>query len=134
MMMRRRVIEKLRDGGTNIAEPRPIEIAKHDSLLRFLFRGFDEAHLRAEILPRLAIEYKSIDPLPKLRIHRVGKILLPPEIKWQIGIKMGKDNARQECDAWTFQREGELLGTNLFAPGARNMAMRVDPCFDMVLF
>src|SRR6202011_3450698 len=112
MMMRRRMIEKLRDGGTHLVEPRPIEIAKHDSLLRFLLRGFDQAHLRVKIFPRLAIEYQSIDPLPKLRIHRFGEIVLPPKIKREIGVEMGKDNARQECHARTFQRKGDLLGTN----------------------
>src|SRR5256885_16307008 len=134
MMMGRRVIKKLRDGVADLVESRPIEIAKHDALFRFLLRGFDETHLRAKVSPSLAVENQPIDPLPKLRVHRFGKIVLPPKIKRQIGIEMGKDNTRQEFYAWTFQRERNLLGTNLFASGARNMAMRVDPRFNAVLF
>src|SRR5205085_2589294 len=133
MMMRRRMIEKLRDRVTHLVEPRPIEIAKHDSLFRFLLRGSDETHLRAKIFPPLTVEDQSIDPGPKLRVHRVGKIVLPPKIKWQIGIEMGKNDARQKFYARTFQRERKLFGANLFAPGARDVAVRIDPGFDPVL-
>src|SRR5204863_326630 len=132
MMMRRRVIKELRNSMAHLVESCPIKIAKHDSLFRFLLRGFDEMHLTAKILPRLAIEDQSIDPRPKLRVHRVGKIVLPPKVKWQVGIEVGKDNAREEFYARAFQRKRKLLGTNLFAPGARNMAMRVDPGFHAI--
>src|SRR5437870_10940514 len=47
---------------------------------------------------------------------------------------MGKDNTRQEFYAWTFQRERKLLRTNLFVPGATDVAVCVDPGFDPVLF
>ena len=133
-MVRRGMVEKLRDGVADLVQPCPIEIAKHDSLFRFLLCGFDQAHLPAKILPCLAVEDQSIDPCPKLRVHRVGKIVLPPEIQRQIGIEMGKDDARQKLYARTFQRKRNLFGTNLFTPGARHVAMRVDPGFDPVLF
>src|SRR5438046_6105374 len=132
MMMRRRVIEELRNSMAHLVESCPIEIAKYDPLFCFLLGSFDEMHLRAKILPRLAIEDQPIHPRPKLRVHRVGKIVLPPKVKWQVGIEVGKDNAREEFYARAFQRERKLLGTNLFAPGARNMAMRVDPGFHAI--
>ncbi len=44
------LIKKLRDGVADLVESRPIEIAKHDALFRFLLRGFDETHLRAKVL------------------------------------------------------------------------------------
>src|ERR1700675_115271 len=109
MMMGRGMVEKLGDGVTHLVEPGPIEIAKHDSLFCFLLRRFDETHLRAKVLPGLAIEDQPIDPGPKLRVHQFGEIVLPPEIKWQIGIEMRKDNARQKLYAWTFQRKRNLL-------------------------
>src|SRR5260370_32359561 len=133
MMMRSGMIEKLCDRVADFVESRPIEIAKHDPLFRFLLCRFDEPHLRAKVFPGLAIEYQPIDPRPKLRIHWFGKIVLPPKIKRQIGIEMGKDNTRQKLNARTFKRERKLLGTNLFTPGATDMAMRVDPGFDAIL-
>src|SRR5207302_4144051 len=134
MMMRRGMIEKLRDGVADFIKARPIEVAKHDPLFRFLLRSFNEPHLCAKVRPSLAVENQSVDPGPKLRIQRFGKIVLPPKIKRQIGIEMGKDNTREEFDAWTLQRKRNLLGTNLFATGARNMAMRIDPGFNAVFF
>src|SRR5207244_9446598 len=133
MMMGRRMIKKLRDCVADLVESRPIEIAKHDALFRFLLRGFDETHLRAKVSPSLVVENQPIDPLPKLRVHRFWKIVLPPKIKRQIRIEMGKDNTRQEFYAWTFQRERKLLRTNLFVPRATDMAMCVDSGFDPVL-
>jgi len=132
--MRRRMIEELRNSMAHLVESCPIEIAKYDPLFCFLLRSFDEMHLRAKILPRLAIEDQPIHPRPKLRVHRVGKIVLPPKVKWQVGIEVGKDNAREEFYARAFQRKRKLLGTNLFAPGAGYVTVRVQPGFDPVLF
>src|SRR5437879_7349827 len=95
MMMRRRMIKKLRDCVADLVESRPIEIAKHDALFRFLLRGFDETHLRAKVSPSLAVENQPIEPLRKLRAQRLGKIVLPPERNGQIRIEMGKENTRQ---------------------------------------
>src|SRR5438105_7896617 len=117
-----------------LVEPCPIEIAKHDPLFCFLLRGLDEMHLSAKVIPGLAVENQPIDPSPKLRIHRFGKIVLPPKVKWQVGIEVGKDNAREEFYARAFQRERKLLVTNLFAPGAGYVTVRVQPGFDPVLF
>ena len=97
-------------------------------------RRFDKPKLRPEILPRPAIIDQSVDPLPKLRIHRVVKFTLPPEIKRQIGIEMRKNNARQQLRARAFEQKRQLFGTNLFASGAPDMAMRVDPGGDATLF
>src|SRR5580693_2810272 len=104
MMMRSRMIEKLGDGVADLVESGPVQVAKYDPLLGFLFRGFDEAHLRCEISPRLAVEDQSVDPRPKLRVHRFGKIILPPKIKRQIGIEVGENNARQQFYTRPFQQ------------------------------
>ena len=87
-MMRGRVIEKLRERETDFVQPRPIQIAEHDALLRFVLRGLDQTHLRVEIFPGFAVVDEPIDPGPELRIHRIGKFVLPPEMKRQIGIQM----------------------------------------------
>ena len=86
----------------------------------------------AKIFPSLAVINETIDPGPKLRVHWVVQIALPPEIKRQIGIEMGKDDAGQQIRASTFQEKGNLLGANLFAAGLAHVAMRADPGFDPV--
>ena len=53
-------------------------------------------HLRAKIFPALAVIDHSIDPRPKLRIHRFAEFLLPPEIKRQVGIQMRENYAWQQ--------------------------------------
>ena len=93
-MVRRRVIEELRERKTDFVEPCPIQIAKDDSLFCFLLRGFHEAHLGAKIFPCLAIVNYAIDPGPELWIHRLTKFALPPEIERQIRIQV------RENDAW----------------------------------
>src|SRR5437660_5027257 len=61
---------------------------------------------------------------PYTTLFRSGKIVLPPKIKRQIGIEMGKDNTRQEFDAWTLQRKRNLLGTNfVFAGGSMRQTL-----------
>src|SRR5947207_9527259 len=112
-MMRRRMIEELCDGIAHLIESCPIEIAKHDPLFRFSLRGFDETHLR-EIFPDLAVENQPINPLPELRIHWIGEIVLPPKIERQVGIEMRKDNAWQPFYAGAFEQKRHLLGAALF--------------------
>ena len=113
VMMRRRVIEELRDGAANFVEPRPIQIAEHDALLGFVLRGFDQTHLRIEIFPIVAVVNQAIDPGPKLRVHRIVKFALPPEMQRQIGIQMRKDNARQQ-DWRTVLRAETKVARNKF--------------------
>src|SRR5436309_15354483 len=99
MMMRRRMIEELRNSMAHLVESCPIEIAKYDPLFCFLLRSFDEMHLRTKILPRLAIEDQPIQPRAKLRVHGDGKIVLVPEVKWQVGFEVGKGSGWGEfCD------------------------------------
>src|SRR5207244_11180296 len=93
----------------------------------------EKTNLRPKVSPSRSSETQTIDPLPEVRVHRFGKIVLPTKIKRQIRIEMGKDNTRQEFYAWTFQRERKLLRTNLFVPRATDMAMCVDSGFDPVL-
>src|ERR1700680_3679509 len=104
-MMRGWVIEKLRERQTDLVQPRPIQIAEDDALLRFVLRGFNQMHLRAEIFPGLTVIDESIDPGPELRVHRIGKFVLPPEMKRQIGFQMRKDDARQQIGARSFEQK-----------------------------
>src|SRR2546423_109659 len=108
MMMRSRMIEKLGDGQPSFIEARPVQIAQHDPLFRFLLRGLDQTHLRFEILPTLAVVDEAIDPGPKLRVHRIVQLALPPKIKRQIGIKMRENNIWKQTRARTFQPKREL--------------------------
>ena len=71
------------------------KIAKDDALFRFLLRRLNQPHLCIEVVPGLAIENEPVDPRPQLWIHRFGKIVLPPKIKWQVRIEMREDNARE---------------------------------------
>src|SRR5207302_9551676 len=110
-------------------------LSLHDALpICFLLRGFNQSHLLIETFPSLAVENQAIDPRPQSRIHRLRKIVLPPKIKRQVGIEMGENYARQQFYAWSLEQKRNLLGANLFAPGAADVAMRVDPGFDSVLF
>src|SRR5205807_9214655 len=127
VMVRRGVIEKLSDGVADLVEPCPIQIAEHDPLFCFLFRSFDEMHLRVEIFPSLAVENQSIDPGPKLRIHFLGEIVLPPEIERQVGIEMRKDDTGEKFRARTLEQKRDLFRANLLAACPRYMAVRVDP-------
>src|SRR5262249_58126692 len=99
-----RMIEKLRDCIADFVEPRPIQIAKSDALPRLLLRGFDARHLRCEISPGLAVENQTINPGPQLRVHRLGKIVLPPKIKRQIGIEKRETDARQKLSERTIRQ------------------------------
>src|SRR4029077_301980 len=93
VMMRRGMVEELRDRVTDLVESRPIEIAQDDALPGFLFGGLDRTHLGIETFPSLAVEDQSVDPCPKLRIHNLREIILPPKIERQIGIEMGENDA-----------------------------------------
>ena len=132
--MGRRMVEKLGNGISHFVQAGPIQIAENDALLRFVLRGFDQAHLLIEIFPGLAVENQAIDQGPELRIHGLRKIVLPPEIKRKIGIEMRENNARQKFHAWSFKQKGNLLGTDLFAACTAEVAMSVDPCLDPVFF
>ncbi len=88
MMVRRWMIEELRERESDFVEPRPIQIAKHDTLLCFLLCQFNQPDLRGKIRPSLTIVNYSIDPSPKLRIHRLAEFLLPPKVERQIRIQM----------------------------------------------
>ena len=80
-MMRRRMIKELRERETHIVQARPIQVAKHDPLFRFFLRGLHQALLRAKIVPDLAVIDDSINPCPKLWIHRLTEFLLPPQVE-----------------------------------------------------
>ncbi len=86
--MRGRMIEELGKRETNAVESCPVEIAENNSLLRFLLYRLHQAHLRAEILPALAVVNDSVDPRPELRVHRFTEFFLPPHIEGQIGVEM----------------------------------------------
>src|SRR5207248_8380924 len=55
------MIEKLRDGVTNLVEPGPVQIAKNNPLLGFLFCSFDQLHLLPEVFPTLTVETPCVD-------------------------------------------------------------------------
>src|SRR6266516_4955745 len=117
-----------------VDEARPIQIAEHEPLPRFSLRGLDQPKLALEIFPGLTVVDQSIDPGPKLRIHRIGKFILPPKIKRQIGIKVRENNIRQQIDRESFQKKRELFRTDLLTSGATDVAMRADPRRDAVFF
>ena len=52
---------------------------------------------------------------------------LPPQIKWQVRIQIGQDDARQLCGASAFQTERNLFGANLLVSATADVAMRADP-------
>ena len=91
-MMRGRMIEELRERETNLVQSRPIQVAEDDALFCLCLRGVHETHLRLKIAPWLAVVDDSIDPRPKLRIHRLAKFVLPP--KRRIRIQVRENNIR----------------------------------------
>src|SRR5947209_2276106 len=103
MMMRRGMIEELGERKADLVEARPIQVAQDDALFRFILRRFDEAHLRAKILPIAAVVNETVHPGPKLRIHRIVQFALPPKMKWKVGIKVRKNNAWQQIRARPFE-------------------------------
>src|SRR5205807_8075215 len=105
VMLRGRMIEELGEGQAETNEPRPIQITQHNALLGSALPSLAQVHLGVEIVPRLALVNQSIDPRPKLRVHRLGKFRLPPKIKREIGIELGKDNAREEFDRRAFEQK-----------------------------
>ena len=82
------MIEELRQCETSSVQSRPIQVAKHDALFCFRLCGLHETHLRLKILPGLAVVDDSIDPRPKLRIHRLTEFLLPPKVERQVRIEI----------------------------------------------
>ena len=97
------MIEKLGESETEMNESSPIQITEHDALFGFALRHLDQAYLGVEIAPRLAVVNQSINPRPKLRVHRLGKFRLPPKIEREIGIELGKNNAREQLDHSAFE-------------------------------
>src|SRR5437870_7024719 len=96
MMMRCGMIEKLRERDAKLIETGPVEIAKDNALPGFVLRGFNQAHLRGEVAPRLAVVNETIYPRPKLRIHRIVQVALPPKVKRQVRIQMRKNDAGEQ--------------------------------------
>src|SRR5438046_7067009 len=92
-MMRCRVIEELGKREADPVQPGPIQIAKHNTLFRFLLRGLNQSHLRAKIFPGLTVIDYTIDPCPKLPVHRLTKLALPPKVKRQVRIQVRKYDA-----------------------------------------
>ena len=103
--MRSGMIKELRQRKAKVVQPRPIQVAQHQALLRFALSCFDQRHLRAEIVPAVAVVDESVDPFPELRVHRVVEFSLPPEIKWQVRIQIGEDDAWELCGASAFEQE-----------------------------
>jgi hypothetical protein len=68
-----------------------------------------------------------------LWIHRFAKFLLPPEIERQVGIEVGEDDVGKETALLSFERKRKLLGADLFAAGAGDVAMGADPGMDPIL-
>src|SRR5438477_8047274 len=89
-------------------------------------------HLRVKISPALTVIDDSIDPRPKLRIHRITEFLLPPEIKRQVGIQMREHYAWQQARTTASEQKGNLFRANLLAPGAANVTVGADPGFHPV--
>ena len=101
--------------------------------LGFVLRAVSTRRICARNFPIVAVVDEAIDPGPELRIHRIGKFLLPPEMKRQIGIQMRKDDARQQICARSFEQKRKLLGADLFAACATDVTMRADPRFHAIL-
>src|ERR1700745_3654458 len=104
-MMRRGMVEELREREAKFAQPRPIQVAQHQALLRFALSCFDQRHLRWKIVPAVAVIDESIEPLPQLRVHRIVKSPLPPKIKRQVRIQIGENDARQLFGASAFEQK-----------------------------
>src|SRR6185436_12151311 len=96
--------------------------------------GFDALNLLAEMAPCLAVVDNAVHPRPQLRIHWIVKFTLPPKIEWKIGIKLGKNDVRQQSRGRSFQQERKLFGTNLFAARPTDVAMRADPRLHAIFF
>src|SRR5689334_15670916 len=122
MMVRGRMIEKLGESEPDPVNARPIQIAKDDAVSRLPFRIFKVLELLWKVHPALTVVDQAIDPGPKLRNDRIVKLPLPPKIKRQIRIQLREDNVREETGAWTAQQKRELLGANLFAASAIDVA------------
>src|SRR6476646_2425125 len=103
-MMRSGMIEELRQREAKVVQPRPIQVAQNQALLRFALSCFDQRHLRGKIFPPVAVVDESVDPLPELLVHRVMEFPLPPQIKWQVRIEIGEDDAWQLCGASAFEQ------------------------------
>src|SRR5262245_17406366 len=104
-MMRSGMIKELREREAKVVQPRPIQVAQDQALLRFALSCFDQRRLRGKIFPAVAVVDESVDPFPELRVHRVVEFPLPPKIKWQVRIQIGEDDARQLCGASAFEQE-----------------------------
>src|SRR5207237_9117551 len=103
------MIEKLGESETEMNESSPIQITEHDALFGFALRRLDQSHLGLEIAPRLAVVNQSIDPRPKLRIHWLGKICLPPKIERESGIEGGEKNDWGRSQCWKVVVRGKSL-------------------------
>src|SRR5438045_9338527 len=97
MMMRCRMVEELSECEADLVQSRPVQIAKHNPLFRFLLRGLNQAHLSGKILPRLTVVNDAIDPRPQLRVHQLTKFALPPQIQRQVRIQRREYDARQQA-------------------------------------
>src|SRR5262249_49722602 len=104
-MMRSGMIEELREREAKVVQPRPIQVAQDQALLRFALSCFDQRHLSGKIFPAAAVVDKSVDPLPELHVHRIMEFPLPPKIKWQVRIQIGENDAWQLCGASAFEQE-----------------------------
>src|SRR5438552_13561142 len=104
-MMRSRMIEELRQREAKVVQPRPIQVAQDQALLRFALSCFDQRHLCGKIFPAVAVVDESVDPLPELPVHRVTEFPLPPQIKWQVRIEIREDDTWQLCGASAFEQE-----------------------------
>ena len=99
------MIEELREREAKIIQPRPIQVAQDQALLRFALSCFDQRHLCGKILPALAVVDEPVDPFPELRIHRFMKFPLPPKTKRQIRVQVGENDTRQTRGASAFEEE-----------------------------
>src|SRR6266567_2383225 len=104
-MMRGGMVEELRECEAKVVQPRPIQVAQDQALLRFALSCFDQRHLCGKIFPVVAVVDESVDPLPELRVHRLTEFSLPPQIKWEVRIEIGEDNAWQLSSASAFEQE-----------------------------
>src|ERR1043166_6138489 len=102
MMMRSRVVEELRQRITNFVEARPVQVAQDKALFGFALGRFDQSKLLVEITPVFAVENEPVYPRPKLRIHRIMQIALPPKVKREIRLEMREDDVRKKIRTCTF--------------------------------
>src|SRR6478672_7521227 len=127
VMISRGMIEELRQRDAEVHQAHPIQVTEDDAVFCFVLRRLDQLHLLIELAPGLAVVNDPIDPGPKLRIERSAKLLLPPEIERQIGVELREDDIGQETALVPPEKKGKLLGTDLLAAGAADVAMRADP-------